>query len=220
MIFIILIIGLVMRFVQINQSLWLDEAIGAIAAKNFSYTHLITDFLKSDNHPPLYYLVLKFWTSVFGYSEISLRLPSILFGLGTIYLTYLIAKTITKSKYIPIVAAFLVSISSFFIYYSQEARMYAMAAFLASLAIYAYIKLLRKSNNYWWAVFSVSITALIFTDYMPIFLFPVFWIWSIIAKEKIWVGLISLFYLIFLWWDLEFCGCQYLFHRSKGQLGF
>ena len=36
-------------------------------------------FFLSDFHPPLYYLVLKAWSSVFGYSEFSLRLPSVIF---------------------------------------------------------------------------------------------------------------------------------------------
>ncbi len=190
MIVIVLIIGFIVRLINLNQSLWLDEAIGAIAAKNFTYHQILTNFLRVDNHPPLYYLLLKFWTSIFGYSEISLRFPSVLFGVGTIYVTYLIAKTLTKNRYIPIAVALLMSLSSFFIYYSQEARMYAMAAFLASLAVYFFLKLLEKQNNLYWVLFSVSITCLVFTDYMPVFLLPVFWIWAILKKrgDKSWLN--------------------------------
>lgn len=183
MILIILIVGFVLRLTKLNQSLWLDEAIGAIAAKNFTYHQILTNFLRVDNHPPLYYLLLKFWAGIFGYSEVSLRFPSIIFGLGTIYVTYLIAKTLTKNRYVPTAAALLVSLSSFFIYYSQEARMYAMAAFLASLSVYFFLKLLEKQNNFYWVLFSASITCLVFTDYMPVFLLPIFWIWAILKKR-------------------------------------
>ncbi|HEX6977275.1 MAG TPA: glycosyltransferase family 39 protein [Patescibacteria group bacterium] len=183
LIYIILFFAFLVRLIGLNQSLWLDEAIGAIAAKNFTYTHLLTNFLKVDNHPPLYYLLLKFWTRIFGYSEISLRMPSVLFGVATIYVVYLIARKISQRRYIAYLAASFLSFSSFFIYYSQEARMYAMAAFFAALAFYAFIKLLEKSENVWWAVFSASLTFLVFTDYMPIFLLPVFWIWSMYAKR-------------------------------------
>jgi hypothetical protein len=55
----ILVVALGLRLVAINQSLWLDEAIGANIVKDYSYHAILTDFLHSDNHPPLYYLTLK-----------------------------------------------------------------------------------------------------------------------------------------------------------------
>jgi uncharacterized membrane protein len=76
MIFIILGAGLILRLVSLNQSLWLDEATTALASK-MSLANLFTKFFPGDFHPPLYYLIMKFWTSIFGYSEISLRFPSI-----------------------------------------------------------------------------------------------------------------------------------------------
>lgn len=97
MLLFILFLALGMRLVVVNQSLWLDEAIGALAVRDFSYFGILNDFLRSDNHPPLYYIVLKMWSGIFGYSELSLRIPSILFGLGTIYFSYLIAGEISKN---------------------------------------------------------------------------------------------------------------------------
>src|SRR5574340_131093 len=87
----IMISAFVIRLVGINQSLWLDEATTALVAK-FSLTDIFSKFLPTDFHPPFYYLLIKYWTSVFGYSEIVLRIPSLVFGIGTIYITYLIAK--------------------------------------------------------------------------------------------------------------------------------
>src|SRR4030065_1581620 len=109
-ILLILVLAFILRLIKPNQSLWLDETIGAIAVKSYSYRELFVKFFTSDNHPPLYYLILKVWTSIFGYSEISIRFPSILFGLGTIYLTYRIAKKLTdnKNKYFPILSALLI----------------------------------------------------------------------------------------------------------------
>lgn len=176
-----------MRLVAINQSLWLDEAIGALAVRDLSYYDLIFKFLKIDNHPPLYYFILKGWTSLLGYSEFSLRLPSILFGVGTIYLTFIIArKAVGKAlSPFPIITAILIATSQFHIYYSQEARMYSMAAFFASLSIYSFLYLIEdgKVSIKYWILYSFSITCLVFTDYMPIFLLPVFWVYAFFRKK-------------------------------------
>jgi uncharacterized membrane protein len=192
MIWAILFFALVFRLAAINQSLWLDEAIGAIAAKNYSYSGIVFDFLKSDNHSPLYYLTLKGWASLFGFSDVSLRLLSVLFGVAGVAIIYLIAKKLVnkKNKYFPLLSALLLASSPFHIYYSQEARMYIMAAFFASLAIYSFLLLVDKKTAIWgWALFSFSITALIFTDYMPVFILPIFWIYSLIKKkDRNWWG--------------------------------
>src|SRR4030042_3478146 len=182
----ILFLGLLLRLISLRQSLWLDEAIGAIAVKSYSYSGIINDFMKADNHPPLYYFILKFWTNIFGYSEISLRFPSIIFGIGTIYLLFLIAKEIFGLKkkglanfnYIPLVSALFLSTSQFHIYYSQEARMYSMVAFFVCLAFFTYFKLINTDLGtfFYWCLFSLSILVMVFSDYVPLFVLPVFWI--------------------------------------------
>jgi len=170
----ILALSLVLRFIVINQSLWLDEAIGALVVKSQSYLQILKEFPLHDNHPPLYYLALKFWTDIFEYSEVALRSLSVAFGVGTVFLVYRIGKLI--SPRLGILASLLLATSPFAIYYSQEARMYAMAAFLAAAAFYFFLQ--KK-----WIFFSISITALVFTDYMPVFLLPVFWIIGFLGKK-------------------------------------
>ena len=185
MIALILTAGLILRFFKLDQSLWLDEAIGALAVRDLSYREIFTSFLVVDNHPPLYYLLLKFWTTVFGYSEISLRMPSVIFGLGTIYMTYLLGKKLFNSEKGSLVSTILLSTSQFHVYYSQEARMYSMVAFFAVLAVYSFLHLFEDRSNFkYWLLFSSSITVMVFTDYMPVFLLPAFFIYAIFQKHK------------------------------------
>lgn len=188
MIYLILLLGLVLRLIAINQSLWLDEAIGALVVRDMPFHDIFSSFLPVDNHPPLYYLLLKLWTMIFGYSEISLRLPSVIFGIATIYLTYLIFVKITNNKKMGLATTLLLATSQFHIYYSQEARMYSMAAFFASTAFYFYLRILEDHKlvvN--WILFSTSITLLIFTDYMPVFILPVFILYALAKKkDKLW----------------------------------
>lgn len=219
MIYLILLLGFALRLIAINQSLWLDEAIGAEAARDFTYRELIYHFPTFDNHPPLYYIVLKFWTSIFGYSEFSLRMPSVIFGVLTILVVYKIAQLLEKSGFtekthrllkFPHIAALLLAISQLHIYYSQEARMYSMAAFLTSIVVYAFLYVVwgtskAKSHYAWWLTYSLGIALLSFTDYVPIFLFPIFALLPIIfKKDKYWWSQFVLAHLpllmLWVWW--------------------
>ena len=178
--FLVIILSLVLRLVVINQSLWLDEAIGAIAARDFSYSKILREFMLSDNHPPLYYLFLKAWVSLFGFSEVSLRMPSVLFGVGTIYLVYKISKSLKIGNWKLVII--MLATSPLHVYYSQEARMYSMAAFFAASTVYFFVR--QK-----WIFFSLAILVLAFTDYMPWFMFPVFPIYGFVKhKSKAWFG--------------------------------
>ncbi|HJY98769.1 MAG TPA: glycosyltransferase family 39 protein [Patescibacteria group bacterium] len=204
MIYFILLFALALRLVVINQSLWLDEAIGAIVAKTFTFTDIILKFPLTDNHPPLYYLVLRAWTQIFGFSEVSLRLPSVIFGVLTVLLVYKIAKNFTKAN--PIIPTLLLATSPLHIYYSQEARMYSMAAFLATGAIYFFLQVIKnEKNTVDWIIFTLFYTALAFSDYLPAFLYPVFFIYPIIKKikpawwKKFAISNIPLAVLGFLW---------------------
>ncbi|KKR11746.1 MAG: hypothetical protein UT39_C0003G0015 [Candidatus Woesebacteria bacterium GW2011_GWA1_39_21] len=198
MIYLVVFIGLILRLITINQSLWLDEAIGAIAAREMSVYQMFESFFTVDNHPPLYYLLLKLWTSIFGYSEFSLRFPSILFSLLTIYLVYKIALLIQRLEKddhkpmrsvglftYPTVAALLLAISQFNIYFSQEARMYSMAAFFASLLVYFFIKLYTVRVSWFYMLgFSLALLCLGTTDYLPYFLILTIALFALVKKSS------------------------------------
>jgi len=148
----ILTLGLILRLININQSLWLDETVQAITSKG-SFLGIFTE-LRGDFHPPLYHLIMWGWAHLFGNGEIAMRLPSVFFGTATIWVVYLIAKNLFPKKLsiihsplsIPgIVSLFLVT-APFHIYYSQEARTYAMTAFFACLSMYYFIRLVRSQE--------------------------------------------------------------------------
>lgn len=148
-IILILVLGLVLRLVNLNQSLWLDEAVQAITSRG-SLAAIFSE-LHGDFHPPLYHLLLWFWVHLFGSNEIALRFPSVLFGVGTVWVIYKIASLFTSQESKSLLrhlrgvslarlAALFLATAPFHIYYSQEARPYALAALLASLSMYWFIK--------------------------------------------------------------------------------
>jgi uncharacterized membrane protein len=193
MIYLIILAGLLLRLISINQSLWLDEATSAIVAK-MSLADIFTRFLPNDFHPPLYYLIIKYWTGVFGYSEVAIRIPSVLFGLGTIYITYLIGKKVFN-KNVGLLSALLVATSGLSIYYSQEARMYSLAAFLVTLLVYLFMQ--KK-----WLVFSVTLALLAATDYVSLFIIPVFWLVGLKDWKKLSLAHIPVFSFFIVWFPI------------------
>ena len=141
-IFFIFLFAFLVRLIALNQSLWLDEAVTAKVVMNYGFTEIVSKFSPTDFHPPLYYLFMKLWTNMFGYSEIALRMPSVLFSLMTGYVVYLIGGIWAASFFL---------FNPLIVYYSQEARMYMMTTFFLTAGLYYFFesqKLEVKSQKY------------------------------------------------------------------------
>lgn len=201
MIVIILAAGLILRLISLNQSLWLDEAINVNVAQNLDFISLITKYSLGDFHPPLYHLILKTWIGFFGSSEIIVRIPSVMLGVGTIYTTYLIAKNLFEKK-TALIAATLIATAPLHIYYSQEARMYMLAAFSASLSVYFFIKIIKFDSLFGWFGFIVSTAIMLYTDYLPYLLLPTYIIYLVLNRKRIskntLISFLPAFIIIFL----------------------
>ncbi len=182
MIWIILAIGFLLRLISLNQSLWLDEAINVLASKNYSLIDLITQYARADFHPPGYFLLSWFWTKLFGYSEIAIRIPSVIFGVLTIWVTYLIGKKLVSKK-LGIIAALLLCFNPLHISYSQEARMYSLAALAVSINILLLIKLAKGEKLK--LIFLIASNLLVLgSDYVAYFIFPAQIIILFLFKKK------------------------------------
>ncbi len=180
MIYFVLLAGFILRLISLNQSLWLDEATTGIVAR-MTLGEFFNYFIVNDFHPPLYYLTVWLWSKLFGTSEIALRIPSVFFGIATIYVAYLIAKKFEsygtgKIKW-PLAPSLFLATSGLHIYYSQEARMYSMATFLVTLIIYLFI--LKK-----WTWLSLLFVLLFLTDYLAMIVIPVLFTYLYIDDKK------------------------------------
>ena len=94
-------------------------------------------------HPPFYYLILHAWMKLSGDSEFSTRLLSVLFGTVSIFMIYQVG-TLLFDRYTGILSAFILASTKLHLYYSREARMYSLLAFLTLLSMYYFIRLFRE----------------------------------------------------------------------------
>lgn len=109
----------------------------------------------------------------------SLRVPSVIFGVLTIFVVYLIGRKLFDRK-VALILSLLLATSGLHIYYSQEARMYSLASFLVSLLVYLF---LQES----WIAFSITAVLVGMTDYVSLIILPALWVCAIIKKQdKIW----------------------------------
>ncbi len=140
------------------QSFWNDE--GNSARLSERSVPLIIEGTASDIHPPLYYLLLNQWRKLVGDTEFGLRSLSLFVGLITVPLTFVLGKkqghrvtqrshrgSQRKSWLLGLIAAGLLAINPAMIYYSQEARMYALLGFWAALSTVLLLRWLSVISN-------------------------------------------------------------------------
>lgn len=155
---VILFLAILLRLVNLNQSFWLDEAAQVIeSARPLAHQFNIV----SDFHPPLYHLILHFWL-IFGKSEIWVRLPSVLFGLISIYLTYRLGKALLAPA-AGLLSALFLAVSPYHIWYSQEARPYMLFVSVSLLSTYSLVK-----NN--WRLYTFAVILSLYSLYFAPFL--------------------------------------------------
>jgi len=143
---IITLIGGGLRVLYLAKNgLWLDETFSVWLA-NHSVADMLQWTIRIDQHPPLYYLLLHYWIALNGETPYYARLLSVLFGAGTIPIIYLIGKRLA-GVVVGLVAAVLLALSPFNIYFAQEARMYTLLMFNAAVALYALVRLLTDSRS-------------------------------------------------------------------------
>ncbi len=136
-----LLLAFFLRFYRLDaQSFWNDEGNSArIAERSLD---LILEGAAGDIHPPGYYLLLHYWRALFGQSEFALRSLSVAAGVATVAFTYLLGRRLFGES-VGLMAAFLGALAPLAVYYSQEARMYALLAALSAASSLFAIHALR-----------------------------------------------------------------------------
>lgn len=171
----ILGLALVLRLILINQSLWLDESIQALAL--MGKMGPLLQYALADYQPPLYHLIGYVVTQIFGYSEIALRLPSLLAGILTVYFVVKIGELI-GNKRIGMIAGLLAATNPLLIYYSVEGRTYALTTFFVTASFYYFIDLLKSRSTKSYILYSIFTVLFLWTSYLS---------WFVLLSQVIYV---------------------------------
>ncbi|MBU6451732.1 MAG: glycosyltransferase family 39 protein [Cyanobacteria bacterium REEB67] len=135
---IIIAIAVLLRSPLVPTGITIDDACTAYVVEAGDWPDLINRIKTIEMSPPLYFLLLKGTTTLFGLTTPVLALTSLVLSVLTIPLIYLLGRA-TASARVGLCAAFYAAISLLAIIYSHEARTYALAGLLTATTLLLYL---------------------------------------------------------------------------------
>jgi 4-amino-4-deoxy-L-arabinose transferase-like glycosyltransferase len=162
------------------QSLWYDEALSVHYAAQ-PLGQMLSGVSGSD-HPPLHALLLHLWMQIAGRGEFSVRYLSVWWGVLSVALLYRLGDRFFDRP-TGLLAAALLAVSPFHVWYSQEARMYSLALALClglALALLAIVS--RREATAWpWVGYvltgALALYAHFYTAFVLLFANAAFGVW-------------------------------------------
>jgi uncharacterized membrane protein len=175
-------VGAALRFPTLDrQSFWLDELV-TVSLLDRGLGDVLHEIPRTEATPFVYYVAAWAWGSVFGLGEIGIRSLSAFAGTATIPVAYGAGAALV-SRRTGLVAAALVAVNPFLVWYSQEARSYALLALLGAATVLAFGRALTGSRG-WLAAWAVVSALAIATHYFAVFLVGAEAVWLLVRLRS------------------------------------
>lgn len=163
----IVLVAAALRLTGIEaQPLWDDEIRSLHRAEN-GLADLLED-LGQSTHPPLFFLLLHFWTLLAGTGAGALRLLPALCGIATVPAVYAAGRKWAGPR-VGLAAALVVALSPIHVYYSQEARSYTLLALATLGSVVFYLRALERPSAGALVAYAVSTIVAVYTHYWAFF---------------------------------------------------
>jgi hypothetical protein len=162
----LLAVSAYLRTKFIGGQFWMDEAITTGISSHS--VGAIPGILRHDGNPPLYYVLLHGWISLFGGSESATHSLSLLFGLLTIPVGTWAGWSLFGRR-AGLIAAVLFAFSAWLTNYAQETRMYELMALIGIVATVSFIHAFVHRRRVYVIVFSACLTLMLYTHTWGLF---------------------------------------------------
>ncbi len=153
---------------SIGGQYWMDEAITTGVALH--KLTAIPGVLLHDGNPPLYYMALHVWMSLFGSTEAATHSMSLLFGLLTIPAGGWAAWSLFGRR-AGIMAALLFAFNAWLTAYAQETRMYELMGLLGVVATAAFLHGFVYRRRRFLFLFAAALVLMLYTHSWGVFFF-------------------------------------------------
>ena len=150
----IVALAAVVRFWGIDShNIWYDEWLTTEATKS-TLTHLFRHVNNREGIPPTYFLLMWGWVRVFGRSEAAFRSLGALAGIATVPVAYAAVRAFGQRRAVARIAALLVAVNPMLVWYSHDARPYALLALLGGVTLWMLARVRASAGGThlaWWA---------------------------------------------------------------------
>jgi mannosyltransferase len=179
------VVAAALRFSTLDlQSFWYDEAFTPVHVLRPSLFTTLHEVVRTENTPPLWYVLEWAVSRALGTGEVALRLLSALAGVATVPVAWAIGRELTGRRATAIAAAALVATNPLFVWYSQEARAYGLFVLSAALAMLCFLRARRDPSPRRLALFATTASLALLTHYFAIFLLIPMILWLLLASPR------------------------------------
>jgi uncharacterized membrane protein len=137
----------VLKFQQIKPNSSIQDTIVSLATED-------------PQHPPLYFLLNRWWIEVFGSSVLSVRLLPAIFSTIAVFFMYLLAEELFANSLASWLASAFFAFSPFDVLFAQISRQYSLLTLMVIVSSYLLLRSLRLSNqkaNWWFYCLSLAV---------------------------------------------------------------
>jgi hypothetical protein len=175
------VVGLLLRLPSFNSSLFGDEISTYFIVTGHSLGRVLQlVYSNQETSPPLYFM-LAWTTKGLGNSAQWIRLPSLVAGVATIPLTYLLGLR-TVGRGAALVGAALVALSPHLIFMSAYGRPFMVMCLFGLASTFALVRALDTGRLGWWIAYAASSCAAAYTHYVVVFVLIAQLIWAFWAQ--------------------------------------
>jgi len=148
-------VALAVRIIGLNGGLWVDEIYSLLHSFRPPLAEILTTFPR-DNRHPFYSVLAHLSLRAFGESPWTIRLPALLFGTATIPALYLLGSRLLARRQ-AFLAAALLAVSYHHVWFSQNARGYALLGFFAVLGAWLLLRCFDDPRRRWAVAYGAAI---------------------------------------------------------------
>jgi mannosyltransferase len=152
-----------------HQSYDHDEAVTAARVLQPSLGATWDAIVGGERSPPLYYLLAWPWSKLFGTGAVGLRSLSAVFGTLTVPIAYRATVEFARPR-AGLIAAALVALNPYLVWYSQEARSYALFVLFSAVALVYFARSLRAPSRRSLTLWAIASALALLSHYFAAFL--------------------------------------------------
>ncbi|UCF33196.1 MAG: glycosyltransferase family 39 protein [Phycisphaerales bacterium] len=149
-----------------SRDFWFDESCTHLYVSRMFDWPADSDFFAESNATP-YYLLLKGWVWLFGWSETGYRSLSALAAALTVFPLGWLAYHL-GGRYAARMCALLMVVHPLHVYYSHSARSYALVILLLSLAMCFLYRAVCTKRWRWWVAYGCALAFVLCTHYFTV----------------------------------------------------